>query len=225
MFNKKKLLSLSAFAMTLSLCLVSMHIMSLFTIPYWLGVTIALGIFCIMLILLIALRKNKIMHCLVIPVNAIASGIALSSMYVYLESFPLVWQSACVFAALIVAFAVYCLLANIPFFNNHYVVCIAIYLLLLITAAALGMVFSDIIPFSLAMVELIPVISYLISLVLPSKDGTDHIKNLAYCSFAAFIFVIFAVLAVITQGDALDSLVPTGSDKNKNKNPYGFIGK
>lgn len=229
--NKKCLISLSGFAVTLILMFTAMHIMQLFGLEYYVGVSIGMGLLIFMLVLFIILRKNiNLALCLsAIPINAVASGIALSSMYEYLDGYPIVWQSAAVFAALVALFALYCVLTNSKFFQRFYVACEITLIILAAAAVILGMIFSDLATFSLAAVGLIPFIAALVSMTMRSSDTAGQIKNLAYCSFAVLAIVILLVLSVITQGDGLDGLgdglVGGGKKKKQFTNVYDYLPK
>ena len=102
MITKKCALSLGGFALTMLLCLITMHVMSLFSISKWVGVGCGGGIFVIMLVIAIIYRKEKYLPFIIIPVNAIGDGLAVSSLYVYLGAYPAVWESAAVFGGLCV---------------------------------------------------------------------------------------------------------------------------
>ena len=221
--DKRRLITYVGFICTLLLCFIAMHVMSLFTLNYYVGLIIGAVIFGFTLVLAISLNKVRFIHFFVVPVNAVASGIALSSLYVYLEAFPAVWQTACVFAVTVVLFAIYLLLTKLAFIQKHCNLFILVCSLLLITAAALGMGFSDLIAFSLAMMSLIPFISFSITAALRAKDDYHYIKNVAICSFAVLILVIIVVMIVISQGDGLDGFAagdPATKKKKKeiNKN-------
>ena len=231
--NRKCLISFAGFAITLLLCFASMHIMQLFNLTYWIGVTVGIAILIFMLITFIILRKNVTLS-LSLPtiiINAVASGITLSSMYEYLGAYPAVWQSCAVFASLVALFGLYCLLTGLTFFQNHYVICEIALVVLAAASVILGMIFSNLTTFSLAAISLIPFIAILISLTVRSSDVKEHIKNIACCSFAVLALVIFVVLAVITQGDGLDGLGDlglAGSSGKKKKdilNVYDYLPK
>ena len=227
--NKKCLLSWGGFAFTLLFGFAAMHLMQLFNLNYWVGVSVGAAILIVMLIVFIALRNNVTLPLTLsaIPVNAVASGIALSSMYEYLGYYPRIWQSAAVFATLTALFLLYCLLTDLKFFQRFYVICEITLIVLAAAAVILGMIFSDVAAFSLAAVGLIPFIAMLVSLTMRSSDAVEHVKNMSYCSFFVLAVVILVVLTVITQGDGLDGIGDgLVSDKNKkgNKsNVYDFL--
>lgn len=232
--NKKCLISLGGLAITLILGFSAMHVMQLFYLDHWVGVSIGISLLVFMLIMFIILRKSITMPLTLtaIPLNAIASGIALSSMYEYLGDYPAIWQSCAVFAALVILFMLYGLLTNLSFFQNHYVICEIALVILAATSVVLGMIFSDLITFSLAAISLIPFIAMLVTMTMRSSDVVEHIKNIACCSFAVLAIVIIAVLTVITQGDGLDGFgdgieLFGGGNKKKKEflNVYDYLPK
>ena len=81
MITKKCALTFSGFALTLLLFYITVHVMSLFTISKWVGVGVSSGVFVIMLVFTLLYRKNKILPFFVIPINAIADGVAASSLF------------------------------------------------------------------------------------------------------------------------------------------------
>lgn len=231
--SKKCLISLAGFAITLLLTFAAMHVMQLFNFTYVIGVSVGAGILIFMLIMLIVLRKNLTLS-LTLPtilINALACGIALSSMYEYLGAYPALWQSCAVFAALIALFGLYCLLTGLTFFQSHYVICEIALVVLAAASIILGMIFSDLTAFSLAATGFIPFIASLIAMTMRSHNFTEHVKNIACCSFAVLALVIFVVLAVITQGDGLDGLSAVGSTGASGKkekellNVYDYLPK
>lgn len=230
LINRKPFISIVGFAFTLFLWFAAMHVMQLFNLNYWIGVTIGAVALVFMLIIFIIRRKNLTLPLTLsaILINAIASGIALSSMYEYLGAHPTLWQSSAVFAALVALFGLYCLLTTLTLFQKHYVICEITLVILAVAAVILGMIFSDLSTFSLAAVGLIPFIAFIVAMTLRSQDFTGHAKNIACCSFAVLAIVIFVVLTVLTQGEAVDGLAPdgpSGKKKNEIKNVYDYLPK
>lgn len=227
MITKKCALSLGGFALTMLLCLITMHVMSLFSISKWVGVGCGGGIFVIMLVITIIYRKEKYLPFIIIPVNAIGDGLAVSSLYVYLGAYPAVWESAAVFGGLCILLFLYCLLTNIPFFRNHFIISMIAYLAVILAALITCAVLLDSKIFPLALLGLIPFTAFFITTVAKAADAFEHIKNMAYCSFAALIIIIIVVLAIISQGEGLDGL-GSGIDGDvvkgakPKRNPYDF---
>lgn len=227
MFTKKCALSLGGFALTMLLCFISMHIMSLFNVSKWVGVGCGGGIFVIMLVLAVVFRKNKTLPYIIIPVNAIGDGLAVSSLFVYLGSFPAVWETAVVFAGLCLLLFLYCLLTNVPFFRNHFVISMLAYIAVILAGLITGAVLTESNAFYLALLSLIPFIAFFITTAARASDVAEHVKNSAYCSFAALILIIIVVLVIISQGDGLDGLgggidgdIAKGAKPGRN--PYDF---
>lgn len=224
MIEKKCLLSLISFAGLMLICFLSMHLMQLFNISYWIGVSIGGGIVLICLILFIATKgKNLILNIFIIIFNAASAGLSLSSLFVYLGEFPLIWHTAILFAILCLLFYIYCLLAKLKFFQQHYIISLLIYFMIILVANIIALCFSPLKIFILAILSLILLFSFLVSLVLFAKSTKKHIKNLTKCSFAVLI-VVLIVLIILMEGDVdLDLAGAGGADsKNKKVNPYSF---
>ena len=72
-------------------------------------------------------------------------------------------------------------------------------------------------------------ISYLATIVVHSRNFSEHIGNLALVSFIGLFIVVIIVLIVISEGDGLDGIdFGTGSGdgynyKNTKRNPYDFM--
>ena len=230
MLNKKCLITLGLFSFTLLLGCFSLHLMQFFSVSKWVGVSIASGIFVVMLVLTIAFRKHFFMSYIAIPINAFANGIASSSLFVYLDEFPKLWHTAVLFVALCFLFYLYCVLTKFSYVQNHFVINIAMYVLILLAVGITCYVVVGSAVFALALLCLIPFLAYLLLLVSKCKNLSEHIKFASYCSFAVLILVIFAVIVVLSQGEALDGIDgggggTDGGKKKKNNlyNPYDYF--
>lgn len=226
MITKKCAAALGGFALTMLICLISMYLMSLLGVSKWVGVGCGGGIFVVMLIFTVIYRKNKALRFIVIPVNAIGDGLTISSLYVYLGSYPAVWESAVVFGGLCLLLILYFLLTNVAFFRNHFVISMIAYLIIIFAGLITGAVLTESNAFYLALLSMIPFVAFFITTAAKAVDISEHVKNMAYISFAALIVIIIVVLAIISQGDGLDGL--GGGDVNGTKgtkpkhNPYDF---
>ncbi|MDE6373922.1 MAG: hypothetical protein K2L72_05415, partial [Clostridia bacterium] len=127
MITKKCALTLGGFALTLIICFVTMHVMELFTLSKWVGVGVAGGLFLIMLIIAVVGRHSNVLPFFIIPINAIGDGLALSSLFVFMGKYPRIWETASIFGALMLAFFIYCLLTNIRFVRNHFIISMLVY--------------------------------------------------------------------------------------------------
>ena len=225
--NKKCSLTYAAFALSLLLTFAAMYFMSIFRVSKWVGVSVGGGVLVVSLVLLLIYRKKKAAYFAVIPVNGLASGIALSSLFVYLGGYPFLWQTASVFGALNVLFLLYCLCTNFSFVRGHYVVTLVVFSALLIGAGIAGVVLSSQIVFGLVLLSLIPTIAFLMVLPAAAKNPFEQIKNITYASFSALIVVIIVVLIVISEGDGLDGF--SGGDGSTAKaikekyNPFDYL--
>lgn len=225
MINKKCAASLATFAIFTAISFIVLHIMSLFELNKWVGVISACCVLflAIMLVLLFSYLAAKIC---IIALNAISCGLAASSMFTALGTFPPVWQTALLWAGLCALFTIYLLLCNLSFFRLHPFICIALFALLLLGGFITGAVF-DVTILKLALLFWIVFVVFLASCARKADGMTTHFKNLAICSFVMAIVVIIAVIIVLSQGDGLDGIadgfdIPTGTSKNKKRNPYNF---
>lgn len=206
MITKKHACSFLCFATTLLLLFLSLHFMSLFSVSKWIGVSIGGGLFIISLIAEILLRKYKFIYFISIGINAIASGIAMSSLFVFLNCYPLVWHTALLFVSLCALFCIYCLCTHLPFFEHYRLLCIIVFTILpILSITWIVCTYHDSI-WKLTMLSLIPFFAFLISIFLPAKDRFEHLKNISYCSFFALVFVILVVILILSEGDAIDGL-------------------
>lgn len=226
--TKKCLISFLIYVAFFAIMLISMHLMLLADVNKYVGVGVGGGIMAVAVILSFAVKSGKIKP-FVLALNAIACGIAISSLYIYLGRAPQIWQSAVICAALTALFAVYCLIVNIKAIKYHPIISFIVYLSLVLVSAVVGACLSDIVPFSLALMAFVPFASFLITTALRAKDVKTHIYNITCTSFAALVIVIIVVLIVISEGEIADGLdFPIGGDggslKKKRVNPYDFVG-
>ena len=223
MIEKKCLISLLYFILTLFLSFATMHIMELFTVSKLVGVGISAGLIVIACILYFTLHeKNSKIFPFVIILNALASGFALSSLFVYLEAFPLIWHTVILFAVFSFLFYLYCLLARIIFFQKHFIICIALYFILILAAAITCIALTSSPVFIVAALMSIVFLAFLISLVKKAFLEKEHMENIAKCSFVVLI-VLFIVLIIISEGDAdFDAFAGEIDTRKKKYNPYSF---
>ncbi|MCM1438589.1 MAG: hypothetical protein NC131_05190 [Roseburia sp.] len=227
MITKKCAVTIGGFALTMLVCFITMHLLSLASVSKWVGVGTGAGMFALSLVFAVVFRKERLMPYFIIPVNAVGDGLAVSSLFVYLGAFPKIWETAVVFAGLCLLLFIYCLLTNIPFLRNHFVISMLIFVCLILGGLIAGAVICESKFFYLALICLIPFIAFLIATVLKAKDAQEQIKNMSYVSFAALIIIIIAVIAVISQGDGLDGMGDgligdVGKTAKPERNPYDF---
>ena len=224
--TKKCLRSFIVYVLISVICLGSMHLMLLFQVNKYVGVGIGGGMLALSLVLFIIFYKKKIRnvsYCILF-VNAIGCGFAISSLYVYLGSVPRVFYTACIWGTYVVLFLAYCLLAHTSLFKRFPRICLAVYGLIII-AGIVGISLSSTIVFSLALMMFILFIAFLATIIVPSANISEHNNILALVSFVGLFIIIIVVIIVISEGDGLDGLDFTPSDKVKgrSKNPYDFI--
>lgn len=224
MISQKCRISLYSFIVTMVLLVSAMNAMSLFPVSEWIGVSIGGAAFVIMLIILIASVKRLIPHVVALFVNATASGIAASSLFVYLGAFPEIWHTYALVTAFGALFALYCLLANIGFLKRHYIISMLIFVAVVSAANIALAVMTEHPVFKLSLLCLIPFIFFLFTVISNADDGIAQIKIVAYCSFAVLILVVFVVLVIISEGDAASGLDGIGdfAPSRKRDNPYGY---
>lgn len=234
MITKKCALTLGGFALTMLICFVTMHVMELFTLSKWVGVGVASGIFVIMLITAVFGRHSNVLPFFIIPINAIGDGLALSSLYVFLGAYPEVWETAVIFGALMLAMLLYCLLTDIRFLRNHYIISMLVYIVLLLSALIIAATVNSTAKyhpqiFFLAFLSMIPFISFFITMAKSAENAVRQVKNMAIGSFAALILIVIVVLIVISQGEGLDGLGDglsgagvDGIGGSRKRNPYDF---
>lgn len=234
--NKKSLLSLCVFGASTVLSFVTIHIMQLICTNKWVGVSVALVLFAVMLIMLVIITKKaeKYMTAarfVAIGVNAIADGLALSSFFTYVGGFPKVWQSVVAVVVLVGIFALYFPITYLSFVRNHYKISMLLYVLAVIgvgvtvcataTRAIVGISL-------LVMLYVIIFIAFFISLADRAHNAEEHIETMTYSSFAG-VLVAFIVLAIISESDA-DFL--SGADASgiggttnayRKRNPYEYL--
>lgn len=206
MITKKCALSFAGFALSLLLGVAAMHIMSLFNISQWAGVCTGAGVLAAMLVISLVMRKNPTVRIFAIIVNALASGIAASSLFVYLGSFPKLWETAAVCAALCAAFLLYLLLTNIAFFRERFVLCMIAYAVIVLAGLITGAALTKSNAFYLALLGMIPFIAFFVTTACSAENDKTQIKYMAYASFAVLVLVILVVLTVLSEGDGLDGL-------------------
>lgn len=235
--NKKSLLSLGTFGASTILSFVTIHIMQLICTNKWVGVSVALSLFLVMFIVLMLItskapeKYEKPAQITALTVNAIADGMAISSLFTYLGRYPYVSQSAAAAAVLIGIYALYLLLTYIPFVRRYYVICMVFYVLAVVglavawCATASGQVKGVAV---LMLLYMIIFIAFFIPLANSAHNASEHIEKLAYYSFAGLI-VALIVLVIISEGDADFSgggealSLGNGVNADKKRNPYAYM--
>ena len=229
--TKKCLQSFLTVAVFSAGMLVSMYLMLLLDVNKYVGVLTGLALMIFNLCLSIAFGKKPMFPIYTLIANAIACGIASSSLYVHLGWTPKIWQSLAIWATLSAIFAVYCILTNLNFIKRFPKTCIAIFLCALLAIGITGECLSDF-PFSLALLVYIPFASLLITILIKAENTQTHFHHISIASFAALILVIIIVLIAISDGDGIDGIdgmdvspdTAAGSSNKKERrpNPYDF---
>ena len=223
--NKKTIMSFIAFAGTFAVGLVALHIMLLFDISKWVGVSVGIALLIIALVAFCISKKSAGWCVAAIILNALGDGIAASSLFVHIGVTPEVWKSAVCFAVMCAAFLVYCLLTNIGFISEHPVIFTVSYLaVLLAVLITLTVLCAELRPTCyIALLFFVIFIAYLISTAIDAYDVAEQFKTLAYCSFTALAIIIIVVLIVLSEGDFAPDFGGGGGGKPKKKrNHYKF---
>ncbi|MDE6618812.1 MAG: hypothetical protein K2K13_07335 [Clostridiales bacterium] len=230
--NKKSLLSLLLFAASTVVSFATIHIMPLLTTDKWVGVSTAIPMFIFMFIVLLIISKMiekfaKPARYVTLAVNAIADGMAISSLFMHFGRFPAIWQAALSAAGLIGLFALYLAITYIPFARKHYVISMIIYALMIIGAisAWCGTATQATKAMSvLTILYLIVFIAFFIPLADNAHCAEEHVKTVTYFSFAGLIVAVI-VLAIMSDGGdlPLDGLAAADSvGSSKKRNPYAY---
>lgn len=231
--NKKSLLSLLLFAASTVLSFTTVHIMPLLTTNKWVGVSTAIPMFLVMFTALLIISKMiekfaKAARYVALAVNAIADGMAISSLFMHFGMFPAIWQTVLSAAGLIGLFALYLAITYIPFARKHYIISMVIYALMIIVAisAWCGTATQSTKAMSvLTILYMIVFVAFFIPLADNAHCAEEHVKTVAYFSFAGLLVAVI-VLAIISDdgGDLpLDGLACVdGSGSAKKRNPYAY---
>ena len=227
--TKKCLISFMIYTVLSAICLVSMHLMLLARVNQYVGVGSGGAILVVGFTLYMIFHKKKNFSgwiALFYTASAIGSGLAISSLYVFLGVAPKILYSFCVWAAYVVLFLAYCLLTNLPFVKRFPRICLAVYGLLVLAGGIVGICLSSKIVFSLALMLFILFITYLATILSRSSSYYEHINHLTMVSFIGLMVVVIVVLLVISEGEGLDGLDITpsgGTYRDPKKNPYDLF--
>ncbi len=214
-------------------CAIAMHAFLYLPVNQWVGVGIGGGMLVVSFAVCMIFRERRgvkfrraqrFIRPAAYLFNALASGIAMSSLYVYLGSAPALWQSAAVWGASVVLFLLYCLLTNLSFVQKFAFPCMLVWCILIYAGVIVCMCLVSGVLFSLAALLCIPFTAFFITLSVDVADAAEHLKNMLYASFGALLVIIIVVLLVISEGEAADGLdaPPSGTLWRKNYNPYVF---
>lgn len=205
-----------ALAGVMAVSLVIMHLALLLNCNKWVFIVTAIGVEIISVTLLIVLRKRKPQIWLPL-INALASGLALAGFYSHFGLTPVIWQSFAIFGAAVALYFLYGVFLAVPVADRHQNFTVIIFLLITAAAIIVGGILTKNMVFALSAFMWLYVASYSLSYIFPQER--DHpLKYPVYASFAAAALIIFAVLVVVTEGDAINGLAPDApSRKKKNK--------
>lgn len=224
--NNKRLATLLSCLINVILTFSGFAVFSLFDLNKWTGVGIGGGILIVCAIIAIIVKKKS--YLFVTLINAVAVGIAISSLYTHFNFSPPVWQTALVAIGTAIIFCVFLLLTKTPLFKRHYVICGIVFLTLVLTAEILCMVFVSPYVFGFALFLFMTLAGHVLSLSSSANNFDELIKNLTICSFTVLILAVIIVILIISQGDGADGLgdflsgaSPTRAKRRK-LDPYNF---
>ncbi len=210
----------------------TVHIMELLTTNKWVGVSTAIPMFLVMFIALLIISKMikkfaKAARFIALTVNAIADGLAISSLFMHLGKFPAVWQSVLSAAGLIGLFALYLAITYIPFTRKHYIISMVLYALAVVGGVATWCALATQATKAMSLLTILYLIIF-IAFFIPLADNAhcaeEHIATVSYFSFAGLMIAII-VLVIISDGSdlPLDGLACVDSvGSSKKRNPYAY---
>ena len=213
--SRKCGISLITYLLFALVALIAMHAFLYLPVNQWVGVGIGGGMLVVSFAVCMIFRERRgvkfrraqrFIRPAAYLFNALASGIAMSSLYVYLGDTLLLWQSAAVWGASVVLFL------------------LLFWCVLILAGVIVGMCLCSIVVFSLALLLFVLYAMFFATISIGAADFKEHEKNLLYASFGALLVIIIVVLLVISEGEAADGLdaPPSGTLWRKNYNPYVF---
>lgn len=231
--SRKCGISLITYLLFALVALIAMHAFLYLPVNQWVGVGIGGGMLVVSFAVCMIFRERRgvkfrraqrFIRPAAYLFNALASGIAMSSLYVYLGDTLLLWQSAAVWGASVVLFLLCCLLTNLSFVQKFAFPCMLFWCVLILAGVIVGMCLCSIVVFSLALLLFVLYAMFFATISIGAADFKEHEKNLLYASFGALLVIIIVVLLVISEGEAADGLdaPPSGTLWRKNYNPYVF---
>ena len=206
----------SVFSAEIAASLIVMHLALLLSFDKWVFIGAAIGIEVISVTLLIVLRKRKPQIWFPL-INALATGLALAGFYVHFGLTPIIWRSSAIFGAAVAAYLIYGAILAIPAFDRHRNLTAVVFLLLTAASIVIGGVLTMDMVFALSAFIWLYLVSYSIFYIFP-QENEQPLKYPVYASFIAAALIIFIVLIVVTEGDAVNGFAPDApSRKKKNK--------
>ncbi len=220
--NSKRLLVFITFSLSVIATCIMLNVMALFSVDKYFGLIFASIIFAVCGIITCILRKQ--FYFIATFINSLATGIAISSLYVHLQATIAIVPTIIASFAFIALFGLYCLLSFLSFFKNHPIISIIIYFILVAAAVTTVMVLLNNSSYAFIPFLLIPFLTQLIVLICDAENINELAKNTAIASFSVLIFVILIVFLIISEGDGADALdiFPDGGTSKKKKDPYRF---
>lgn len=229
---RKSLISLVAFALYLALAFCACGCMLLIPqVNQYVGVGVGGGvcIVCALLTVIANVREWSRVYLPVLICNGLGSGIAASSLFVFLKASPAATDYLIAWALLVGAFVLFCLLTYIPFSRRYPVPCMVLYALAVLAGyiTLVCLVLSH--PYVLTALFLLPFIGFFVSLARRAEYPARQLEHVAGASCFSIAVVVIIVLLVVSQGEGLDGLDGSGlssggiyGDRRRKYNPYDF---
>lgn len=201
---------------------VGLNIYALLPLGKVAGIIIASSVFILNAILCFVFKKYY--YAAAVLLNGAASGIAIDSVYIHLNTPVLPVPCLIICLAFVFAFGIYCLLTHFSLFKNHPAVCVAIYFILASAAVITFNIVAHERKYMLSYFLLLPLLAMQIVLISGVHNPSDLIKNAAIGSFSALIIIIIIAITILSDGEAIDCFdLPDGTASSKKANdPYVF---
>jgi hypothetical protein len=161
-------------------------------------------------------KESRFLYYVVIVVNTFITGLMTSILYIHEEIDVILVESviAGVFVVLIVL-----ILSRFSYFSlsNRYKKVLFLLVVLSGYIATITYFIVDESSFSIILFFLAHIVYfYLAGVLLLVIDG-DYLKSLSMSTFGLFAAITFIVLVFVSEGEALEAVVPIGSGDKKNK--------
>lgn len=226
MKSNKRVITLFLCIAQTALTFIGLTAFGYFNFNKWVGVGVGGGIMLLCLIIALILKKKAYLP--VMLFNSLAVGIAISSLYTHLGSFPPTPHTALAAAGNALLFGLYCILSRTKLLKSHPIICGLVFLALVLGLEITGAVLISPKVFGFALFLFLNLASHVIALSSVAENPDDLIKKLAVASFAVLALTIFIVIVIISEGDGLDglgdALVPDAAPSKKKKDPFSFTG-
>lgn len=212
--NKRLFISFSAFILSSFLCLLVFHLVLLANFNKWIYLVLSAAL-AIAAVTLTVIFYERGLLCYIIPLNSLSVGLAVAALYAHMGIIPPIWQSAVVFGAAVALYLLFALCLFAPVIKRRPVIFLIIFAILAGGGIIVGGVVTKDFVFALSAFVYAYAVGFLISSVIPSKDGKSFFKKLVCASFAIAFIAVSVALIVLSEGEALDGIAPDAPVKGK----------